>query len=97
ALIGFGFTIFQFFESQHPARPEVPRVFGLALIAAGTMSLAIALWEYRLLKRYLWNPEFAAVAGVGGEPWHTPLVTVTALLLVIGLAAFFGLLVPLVH
>jgi len=42
ALIGFGFTIFQFFESQHPARPEVPRAFGLSLVAAGTISPAIA-------------------------------------------------------
>ena len=49
SLIGFGFTIVQFFERFQdmtgvaPAvRPEAPRYFGLALILAG-----LPRWSYR--------------------------------------------------
>src|SRR5215210_1019181 len=71
ALIGFGFTIVQFFERFNkmegvaPAlRPEAPRYLGLMLIGAGVVGTIIALWEYRKLLHYLWNPEFAPVAGI---------------------------------
>ena len=53
ALIGFGFTIVQFFEHLHsevvaPAlRPQAPRYLGLALIAAGVLALLISIWQYR--------------------------------------------------
>ena len=56
SLIGFGFTIVQFFEHLHaiagvaPAlRPEAPRYLGLALIAAGVIALLISVWQYRLV------------------------------------------------
>ena len=71
ALIGFGFTIVQFFERFNkmegvaPAvRPGAPRYLGLALIGAGVAGEIIALWEYHWLLRYLWRKEFAPVAGV---------------------------------
>jgi putative membrane protein len=92
ALIAFGFTLFQFFESLHPARAEAPRYLGLALIAAGIFDLAISLWEFTLVKRYLWSEQFQSIAGMTREPWHTPMVAITLLLLLIGLAAFFALL-----
>jgi len=54
ALIGFGFTIVQFFqrlggmEGVAPAaRPQAPRHLGLALIGAGVLSLVISTWQYR--------------------------------------------------
>ena len=53
AMIGFGFTIVQFFErfgdmeGVRPLRPQTPRYIGLALIAAGTITMAIAIWQYR--------------------------------------------------
>src|SRR5499426_350593 len=54
ALIGFGFTIVQFFERFHsmegvaPAlRPQAPRYLGLALIGAGIAGLLISIWQYR--------------------------------------------------
>src|SRR5262245_22298276 len=56
ALIGFGFTIVQFFERMQsmdhiaPAlRPHMPRYLGLSLIAAGIMGLVVSLWQYRSL------------------------------------------------
>ena len=62
ALIGFGFTIFQFLHrfNQTPgikpaAHPWTPWVLGLALIGTGIVALTIAVWEYRSLVRYLWR------------------------------------------
>src|SRR5262245_13724445 len=49
ALIGFGFTIVQFFErlpalsaTRTAVLPEAPRYLGLALIAAGILSLLVS-------------------------------------------------------
>ena len=99
ALIGFGFTIVQFFarlktmEGVAPAvHPEAPRYLGLMLIGAGVIGMIIALWEYRWLLRYLWSEEFKPVAGVGDAPIHTPILWVAILLLLIGLFAFFAVL-----
>src|SRR3954469_23060376 len=53
ALIGFGFTIVQFFNRMQqipgvaPAYfPEAPRYLGLSLIFCGVIALMIAIWEY---------------------------------------------------
>lgn len=98
SLIGFGFTIFQFFERLNamkgvaPAlRPQTPRYLALALIGAGTMALAISLWQYRRLIGYLWGRDFASVAGVG-DPATTPILWITILLILIGAAAFAAVL-----
>jgi len=52
ALIGFGFTIVQFFDrmQQMPGTasayfPEAPRYLGLSLIFCGVAALVIAIWE----------------------------------------------------
>jgi len=102
ALIGFGFTIVQFFERLKtmagvaPAvRPEAPRYLGLALIGAGILGLIIALWEYRWFIRYLWSKEFKSVAGVEDVPWHTPTLGVTIVLILIGIFAFGAVLLRL--
>jgi putative membrane protein len=65
SLIGFGFTIYQFFEKFQQAtagagavRPEAPRNLGLALILVGTLGTLIALWQYWRINRYLRRPEF---------------------------------------
>jgi putative membrane protein len=71
--------------------PRAPRYFVLALMGTGTIALAIALWEYRWVVRYLWSKEFEAIAGVG-EPWHTPNLWLTVLLIRIGIAAFVAVL-----
>ncbi len=97
ALIGFGFTIVQFFErlssfeGAKPAlHPEAPRYLGLALIFAGVIALIVSLWQYRTLLRYLWSGNFAKLAIIREGPARTPLFAVTLLLVVIGLAAFFA-------
>ena len=70
ALIGFGFTIVQFFDRMRqmpgiaPAHfPEAPRYLGLSLIFCGVAALVIAIWEYHWGLRYLWGGNFAADRG----------------------------------
>jgi putative membrane protein len=95
ALIGFGFTIVQFFERLQstsgvaPAlRPQAPRYLGLALIAAGILGLLISLWQYRKLLRYM-KTEFGSLsAGLQDVASETPLTAIAAALLCIGIFAF---------
>ena len=95
ALIGFGFTIVQFFEHLHAIagtapglRPEAPRYLGLALIAAGVLALLISIWQDRKVVHYLWSKEFEPVAGLGDVVRMTPLYGVAIALIFIGLFAF---------
>jgi putative membrane protein len=99
ALIGFGFTIFQFlyrFNQTPGVKPAVdpwtPWVLGLALIGTGIVALTIAIWEYRLLIRYLWGNEFKPIAGVDESAHHTPVVAVSVVLILIGIFAFAAVL-----
>jgi putative membrane protein len=100
ALIGFGFTIVQFFQRLHgmegvaPAtRPEAPRQLGLALIGAGVLALVISTWQYRSVVRYLWCDDFRVLAGLGSGSMkpvvsQTPLMAITIAVALIGLFAF---------
>ena len=94
ALIGFGFTIVQFFERLQNTegvaaalRPQAPRYLGLALIGAGIAGLMISVWQYRSLLAYMFR-EFAPVAGVPSVTGHTPLQAVAIAVLLIGVFAF---------
>ena len=98
ALIGFGFTIFQFFGRLNttpgvavPTYPRAPQYLALELIGAGTIGLLIAAWEYHATARYLWSTEFKPIAGISG-PGHTPIFTFTILLALIGIFAFAAVL-----
>jgi putative membrane protein len=96
SLIGFGFTIYQFFQKfqeanagADPARPEAPRTLGLALILAGTLGTLIALWQYYLMVKYLGGDEFKDIGQRKGMPqWSLPFL-ITVLLGLIGLVTFF--------
>lgn len=99
ALIGFGFTIVQFFERLHgmegvdpAARPQMPRYLGLALIAAGVLALVISCWQYRWVVRYMWSPQFRPIAGLREEGMQTPLFVIAIALIFIGLFAFGAVL-----
>ena len=102
-LIGFGFTIVQFFAriEQLPGVapayfPDAPRYLGLSLIFCGVMALVISIWEYHWGLRYLWGGNFAAIAGVTPEGKQTPLLAVAVVLAFIGVFAFFAVLFRLV-
>jgi putative membrane protein len=95
ALIGFGFTIFQFLHRfnqtpgiKPPAHPWTPWVLGLGLIGTGLVALIISVWEYRSLVRYLWEKDFKPIAGVDEFSHHTPVVAVSVVLILIGIFAF---------
>ncbi len=99
ALIGFGFTIVQFFEriknsdgARMAAFPDAPRYLGLALIAAGVLALTLSIWQYRSLMRYLFSSSFDAIAGIHDEPDITPLLATASVLALIGFFAFLAVL-----
>jgi putative membrane protein len=102
SLIGFGFTIVQFFErlpgmqgTAPPLFPEAPRYLGLALIGAGVFALALSTAQYRSLIRYLWSENFAPIAGVGPEPHRVASFAVAIVLLFIGIFTFLAVLTRL--
>jgi putative membrane protein len=99
ALIGFGFTIVQFFERLSttegvaPAmRPQMPRYLGLALIAAGIGGLLISIWQYRALLNYMYEG-FKPIAGIRSVPDHTPIMSIAIALTLIGVFAFVAVLI----
>ena len=94
ALIGFGFTIFQFLDRfnntpgvEAAAHPNAPWTFGLALIGSGILALIVAVWQYRWCISYLWGDEYKPIAGIG-DRWHTPITAVCVILILIGIWAF---------
>ena len=101
ALIGFGFTIVQFFERFNDmagvdpaAHPLAARYIGLILIAAGVVALALSAVQYRATIRYLWHGDFAAIAGFGSKTARTtPAYVITIVLLFIGVFVFVAVLV----
>src|SRR5271169_6712409 len=103
ALIGFGFTIVQFFNRMGetpgvaPAYfPHAPRYLGLSLIFCGVMALVISIWEYHWGLRYLWGGNFEVIAGVTREGKQTPIYGVAIALVLVGLFAFFAVLLRMV-
>ena len=99
ALIGFGFTIVQFFERikssgdlKAPAFPDAPRYLGLALILAGVLALSVSIWQYRSMMRYLWSSSFAPLAGTRDAAGSTPLLATAIVLSLIGVFAFLSVL-----
>ena len=100
SLIGFGFTIVQFFQRVQTSAaetapillPDAPRNFGLALIAAGILGLLVSLWQYHQGLHYLWSGPFRPVAGFEPEPATTPIMWVAILLILVGVFAFFVVL-----
>ena len=96
SMIGFGFSIVQFFakfteieDVGLPRRSHAPRALGLMLIGAGVIGLALALHQFLAVTRHLDSAEFSAVRGL--EP-RSPTVLVAVALLVIGVFAFVSIL-----
>ena len=100
ALIGFGFTIVQFFERLNsmqgvaPApHPFAARYVGLILIGAGIFALVTSLWQYHSVVKYLWHGDFAQLAGVRKTPGHTPVYGISIVMMFIGVFAFLVVVV----
>lgn len=91
SMIGFGFTIYKFFqflpaelETRKAVRPDAPRNLGMTLIALGTLALIAASWEHRHFlneigatqKRHIWSITFV----------------VAVFVVLIGAVSFYGVL-----
>jgi putative membrane protein len=94
SLIGFGFTVAQFFQRMQDVEglremsAELPRNLGLVLIAAGVVSLAVFTWQYHTASDYLRGDAFKEIAGIGRRPMHTSTYVVAFAVMLIGVAAF---------
>jgi putative membrane protein len=102
ALIGFGFAIVQYLEhleetpGAHAAYlPHAPRYLGLALIACGILALVISIWQYFWTVRYMWGEPYTPLAGLTKEGKQSPVIAVAVVLILIGLFAFFAVLLRL--
>jgi len=99
SLIGFGFTIFQFFQKMHEAQvlsgAHAPRNFGIALVALGIAMLVLGIIyhiQYMLALRK--TREEMVVDGLihGESPFPPSLTLITAvLLLAIGIIAIVNM------
>jgi len=103
ALIGFGFTIVQFFDrlnripgADPAARPLAAFYFGMLLVGAGVAALVISGWQYRAVLRYLKAGDFEPIAGVARGPTHTPVYAITIVMIFIGVFAFTSIVTRLV-
>ena len=91
SMIGFGFTIYKFFQylpaelaAGNVRRPQAPRNLALTLIALGTLALLAATLQHRLslskfgvsAKRHIWSISFV----------------VAIFVILIGAVAFYGVL-----
>jgi putative membrane protein len=91
SMIGFGFTIYKFFQylpteiaAGNVRRPQAPRNLGMTLIALGTLALVAAAWDHRRFlnelgvfqKRHIWSISYV----------------VAIFVVLIGVIAFYGVL-----
>jgi putative membrane protein len=107
-LIGFGFTIVQFFQRFRemagvaaPVRPEAPRYLGLALIGTGVVTLLVAVAQYRTVVHYLWSDHYKVLAGMESNSkdslaWQMPILTIAGAVILIGLFAFASVVLRMV-
>jgi putative membrane protein len=96
SLIGFGFTVAQFFERLQLKTPEGarllgpngPRNFGLILIAAGILSMAIFTWQFDRTASYMRRPPYAGLAVGRPSEQYAASYIIAATVILIGVAAF---------
>jgi putative membrane protein len=91
SMIGFGFTIYKFFQympeqiaAGNIKHPQAARNLGLTLVGLGTLALAAAAWQHRhFLKEIDPSQEH--------QVWSISFVVAIAVVF-IGLLAFYGIL-----
>lgn len=87
SMIGFGFSIYKFFEylreSEGLARPHAARNLGLTLIALGTLTLVAAVFQHRRALQRM---------GLGVAQAQTTMsLTIALVLALIGLVMFVSI------
>jgi uncharacterized membrane protein YidH (DUF202 family) len=91
SMIGFGFTIYKFFQylpeeiaTGQVRRPQAPRNLGMTLVALGTLALAAAAWQH-------WTFLREVGASRARNLWSISFIVAIAVVL-IGLLTFYGVL-----
>jgi uncharacterized membrane protein YidH (DUF202 family) len=91
SMIGFGFSIYKFFQylpeelaAGNIRRPQAPRNLGLTLIALGTLALVAATWQH-------WNFLKSVHSSKARHLWSISFV-VAILVILIGFITFYGVL-----
>jgi putative membrane protein len=91
SMIGFGFTIFKFFQYRadeiaagNIRRPQAPRNLGLSLITLGTLALGAATWQHRNFLREIGASEKRHTISIS--------VVVAMVVILIGIVTFYGVL-----
>jgi len=91
SMIGFGFSIYKFFQYQaeeiaagNIRRPQAPRNLGMTLIALGTLGLSAAAWQHRRFLNEIGASQHRHV-------WSVSFVVAIAVIL-IGVVTFYGVL-----
>lgn len=102
SLIGFGFTIYQFFRYLRESvggvaliRINAPRNFGIALVMLGVLMLSLGIWRHIVFMLELRAErkafiDYGLIPGDDKFPISITLITAT-LLLVLGLVAIAGM------
>ena len=102
SLIGFGFTIYQFFRylretagAPQLLQSEAPRKFGMALVLLGVVMLSLGIWKHVafMLELRAQRKTFVDQGLISGDdkfPVSITLITAT-LLLATGLIAIAGM------
>jgi len=91
SMIGFGFSIYKFFQYQaeeiatgNIRRPQAPRNLGLTLVALGTLALAAAAWQHK---------NFLKEIGASQKRHTLSISFVVAMaVILIGMVTFYGML-----
>ena len=90
SMIGFGFTIYKFFQylpediaAGNISRPQAPRNLGLSLIALGTLALVAAAWQHANFLKEIGTPQ---------RLQQSISFVVAIFVILIGLITFYGVL-----
>jgi len=91
SMIGFGFTIFKFFQYMNEEssvasirHAETPRNLGMTLVAVGTLALAVAAWQHRVFLKDIGESQAQHVSSIS--------FVVAIVVVLIGLLTFCGVL-----
>ena len=97
SLIGFGFTIFNFFsgfldETGEPRLREFSRNLGIALVLTGTVAMLVGAYNYWLINQYLEDSPVASAVHRGLKIRWLYSYVIAAVLTIIGIVTMLFML-----
>jgi len=90
SLIGFGFTIFNFYsgflqDSGEPRLRDFSRNLGMALVVTGTLAVLVGVYNYWLINQYLESSPVASTVHKGLKLRWIYSYVISAVLAIIGI------------